>query len=124
MHPISATEPPPRRISGRSAAGWQRRSLVRPAYRSIPRSGREGPANGSARGAVPGEPRAVLDPEQSAALRDQLLAELSDLTSADLAATWARAALPAKNGLTAGDAKLVEEAFERQLSELPSPDVA
>ena len=63
-----------------------------------------------------------LDPEQSAAVRDQLLTEVEDLTSADLAATWARAALPAKNGLTAGDAKLVEEAFERKLSELPSPD--
>ena len=73
-------------------------------------AGRSG--HGSARGA-----------EQSAALRDQLLTAVEGLTSADLAATWARAALPAKNGLNAGDAKLVEEAFERKLSKLPSPDV-
>ena len=84
-------------------------------------AGRSG--HGSARGAVPAMPYSVLDPEQSAALRDQLLTAVEGLTSADLAATWARAALPAKNGLNAGDAKLVEEAFERKLSELPSPDV-
>ena len=83
-------------------------------------AGRSG--HGSARGAVPAVPHSVLDPEQSAALRDQLLTAVEGLTSADLAATWARAALPAKNGLNAGDAKLVEEAFERKLSELPSPD--
>src|SRR5262249_925002 len=32
--------------------------------------------------------------------------------------------LPAKNGLTATDAKLVEDAFERRLSELPSSEAA
>ena len=69
-----------------------------------------------------GQPRRGLDPEQSAALRDRLLAELASLSSADRAATWARAALPAKNGLTADDAKLVEDAFERRLAELPSPE--
>lgn len=40
------------------------------------------------------------------------------LHSADLAASWARGALSAKNGLTATDAKLVEDAFEQRLSEL------
>jgi ERF superfamily len=83
-------------------------------------AGRSG--HGSAHGAVPAVPHSVLDPEQSAAVRDQLLTAVVGLTSADLAATWARAALPGKNGLNAGDAKLVEEAFERKLSELPSPD--
>ena len=80
------------------------------------------PGNGNARGALPGQPRRSLDPEQSAALRTRLLAELESLSSADLAVTWARAALPAKNGLTASDAKLVEDAFERRLAELPSPE--
>ena len=80
------------------------------------------PGNGNARGALPGQPRRSLDPEQSAALRIRLLAELESLRSADLAVTWARAALPAKNGLTASDAKLVEDAFERRLAELPSPE--
>jgi hypothetical protein len=47
-----------------------------------------------------------------------------DITSADLAAIWAQEALTAKNSLTAADAKLVEDAFERRLSELPSSDAA
>jgi len=69
--------------------------------------------------------RAVaLNPDQSAALREKLLTELGTITSADLAATWAREALSAKNSLTATDAKLVEDAFERRLSELPSSDGA
>src|SRR5262249_36615104 len=37
---------------------------------------------------------------------------------------WAREALTAKNSLTATDAKLVEDAFERRLLELPSSDGA
>src|SRR5262245_45047090 len=63
---------------------------------------------------------AILAPEQSAAQREKLLTELGNITSADLAAAWAREALTAKNSLTATDAKLVEDAFERRLSELPS----
>src|SRR5262249_57696436 len=50
--------------------------------------------------------------------------EIRNITSADFAAAWAREALIAKNGLTATDAKLVEGAFERRLSELPSSDAA
>jgi hypothetical protein len=38
----------------------------------------------------------------------------------DFAATWARDALAAKNSITAADAKLVEDAFERRLSDLSS----
>src|SRR5262249_54057576 len=69
--------------------------------------------------------RAVtLNPDQSAALREKLLTELGTITSADLAATWAREALSAKNSLTATDAKLVEDAFERRLSKRPSSDAA
>jgi hypothetical protein len=63
----------------------------------------------------------TLDPEQSAALREKLLTELGHITSGDLAATWAYEALSAKNSLCAPDAKLVEDAFERKLSE-PSFD--
>jgi hypothetical protein len=65
----------------------------------------------------------TLDPEQSVGLREKLLTELGTITAADLAAAWAREALAAKNALTATDAKLVEDAFERRLSELPSSDV-
>jgi hypothetical protein len=66
----------------------------------------------------------TLDPEESAALRETLLTQLGGITSADLAAAWAHEALSAKNSLTATDAKLVEDAFERRLSELPSSPAA
>ena len=67
-----------------------------------------------------GEAPAIIDGEQSAALRDRLLAEIGNIASAELAASWAREALAAKNKLTAPDAKLVEDAFEHRLSELAS----
>jgi hypothetical protein len=57
-------------------------------------------------------------------LREKLLVEVGNITSTDLAAGWARATLAAKNSLTAADAKLVEAAFERRLSELPSSEAA
>jgi ERF superfamily len=82
------------------------------------------PGNGRARGSRKGETPLTLDPEQSAALRERLLADLGNITSADSIPNWARGALTAKNSLTATDAKLVEDAFERRLSELPSSDAA
>jgi hypothetical protein len=83
------------------------------------------PGNGHGRsGGIKGERAVTLDPEQSAALREKLLTELGNITSADLAAAWARNALTAKNSLTTTDAKLVEDAFERRLSELPSSEAA
>jgi hypothetical protein len=75
------------------------------------------PGNGHGRGGRKSE-AVTLDPEQSAALREKLLTELGTLTSADSAAIWAQEALPAKNSLAAADAKLVEDAFERRLSEI------
>jgi hypothetical protein len=48
-----------------------------------------------------------------------LLAEIAAIGSSELAARWAQDALPRKNSLTQTDAKLVEEAFERRMSELP-----
>jgi len=50
--------------------------------------------------------------------------EVENIASADLAAAWAGEALVAKNSLTASDAKLVEEAFERRFSEFPSSETA
>jgi hypothetical protein len=75
------------------------------------------PGNGHGRGGRKSE-SVTLDPEQSTALREKLLTELEIITSADSAAIWAQEALPAKNSLAAADAKLVEDAFERRLSEL------
>ena len=84
----------------------------------------QGPGNGRGRGGTKSESRVLLDPAQSALLRDKLLIEVGNITSADLAATWAHEALTVKNSLTAADAKLVEDAFERRLSELPSSEAA
>src|SRR5262245_59553613 len=62
------------------------------------------PGNGQRRH---GERPAPLEPEQSAALREKLLTELGTITSADLAAIWAQAALAAQHSLTAADGELV-----------------
>jgi hypothetical protein len=84
----------------------------------------QGPVNGRGRASTKSATRVILDPAQSAQLRDKLLIEVGNIASADLAATWAREALVAKNRLTSADAKLVEDTFERRLSELPSSDAA
>jgi hypothetical protein len=89
-----------------------------------PRLPRRMPGNGQGRDGRKGETPVTLDPDLSAALREKLLTELGNITSADLAAAWAREALTAKNSLTVTDAKLVEDAFERRLSELPSSEAA
>jgi hypothetical protein len=75
-------------------------------------------SNRNARAGQKRETRVTLDPEQSAALREKLLIEVRQITSADGAAIWAPAALATKNRLVATDAKLVEDAFEHQLSQL------
>jgi hypothetical protein len=80
--------------------------------------------NGNTLGGRKGEISVTLDPEQSATLREKLLTELGNITSADSLPNWARGAVTAKNSLTATDAKLLEDAFERKLSELPSSDAA
>jgi ERF superfamily len=82
------------------------------------------PGNGRVHSHRKGEAPVTLDPAQSTALREKLLTELGTITSADLAAAWAREALAAKNTLAATDAKLVEDAFERRLAELASSDAA
>jgi ERF superfamily len=77
------------------------------------------PGNGRQPGATKRKSVELLDPERSASLRDQLLAEIANLTSAELAVTWANGALTAKNTLVADDARRLEEAFEQKLSRLP-----
>jgi ERF superfamily len=77
--------------------------------------------NGRLRSTIRGKTPEMLDESQSATLRDKLLAEVASLTSAEFAVTWATHALGAKNTLIAGDAKLLEEAFEQKLSGLSAP---
>jgi hypothetical protein len=60
----------------------------------------------------------TLEPEASTALRDQLIAELKDLNSAEQTADWAHRALAAKANLVLSDAKQVELAFQLKLSTL------
>jgi hypothetical protein len=82
------------------------------------------PGNGQRRNGMPGERPGTLEPERSAALREELLTALANITSADSAAIWAQETLPSKNRLALADAKLVEDAFEHRLSELPSSAAA
>jgi len=63
----------------------------------------------------------ILDTDASTALRDQLLAELDAVTSSDDAASWAHQILGKKNGLTAADARQIEDAFQAKLAILQSP---
>jgi hypothetical protein len=75
---------------------------------------------GNGRGIAFGKatPPTLLGATLSASLREMLLAEIATIGSSGLAARWAQDALPRKNSLTQTDAKLVEEAFERRMSEL------
>jgi hypothetical protein len=66
----------------------------------------------------------MQDGEQSAALRDQLLADVAQLFSADEAADWVHKNLPAKNTLTTADADLVENAFRDRLAVMESEPVS
>src|SRR5215831_3087287 len=52
------------------------------------------------------------------ALRDQLAAELKDLSSAEDAANWAQRVLAAKNTLITPDADRVEQVFQARLTSL------
>jgi hypothetical protein len=60
----------------------------------------------------------TLEPEASAVLRDQLIAQLKGLNSAQEAADWAHRVLTSKNALVLTDAKQVELAFQLKLSAL------
>jgi hypothetical protein len=82
------------------------------------------PGIGYARRDLKREIPPALDPDQSAAMREKLLIEVGNVTSAECAADWAGEALAAKNSLTSIDAKLVEDAFERRLSELSPPETS
>ena len=63
-------------------------------------------------------PARTLEPEASAVLRDQFIAELKGLNSAEQAADWAHRVLAAKTSLVVADAKQVELAFQLKLSVL------
>jgi hypothetical protein len=60
----------------------------------------------------------TLEPEASAVLRDQLIAQLKGLNSAEEAAAWAHRVLASKDSLVLTHAKQVELAFQLKLSTL------
>jgi hypothetical protein len=60
----------------------------------------------------------TLEPEASEVLRDQLIAQLKGLNSAEEAADWAHRVLALKDSLVSADAKQVELAFQLKLSVL------
>jgi hypothetical protein len=74
--------------------------------------------NGRTRAAGRAASTPVLSRDESLALRDKLLGEITSLESGESATNWAQGALAAKNRLSAEDARLLEEAFEKKLSEL------
>ena len=61
-------------------------------------------------------PPPILAADKSAELRDRLLAQLSEVPSADAMADWAFRSLSAKNALSVTDAELVETSFREKLS--------
>jgi len=63
----------------------------------------------------PRQPKPMLAAEPSATLRAQLIAEIHDLKADDDLALWAHRRLPAKNSLTADDARAVEAAYLAKL---------
>ena len=65
--------------------------------------------------------RSVLGVQLSASLRESLIEQMAAINSADEAAAWAHRNLPAKNTLTAADAKMVEERFRARLSAIGPP---
>jgi hypothetical protein len=101
-------------VVGSAATAADHRGPVEPAggLQLPPR----GHGNGSHRGAANPESAPILSRADSAALRDRLLREIANLPSQDSATSWAKAALAAKNRLTAEDAKLVADVFEQRLS--------
>jgi hypothetical protein len=62
--------------------------------------------------------RSILGDQLSASLRESLIEQLASIKSADEAAAWAHRNLPAKNKLTAEDAKMVEGRFQVRLLQI------
>ena len=112
---LDAPDLPVLQSSGGTEGHAERKKMIgNPEAKPIPLAGQK--ESGSRRPIV--RPPPLLAPDQSAGVRERLLGEVASLRSADAAANWARHGITAKNSLTAADARAVEEAFGRRLSEL------
>jgi hypothetical protein len=89
---------------------------------------RDGIPNGARPGTgsihKPRQPKSILAVEPSAALRAQLIEEIHDLKDSNDFALWAHRRLPAKNTLTADDARAVEVAYDAVLNTLEPDDLS
>jgi ERF superfamily len=65
-----------------------------------------------------GQNKPVLTVEDSSSLCEQLLSQVSGLSSVEAATTWAHRILPLKNTLEATDARRLEEAFASRMAAL------
>jgi ERF superfamily len=72
-------------------------------------------------GSIQRNTKSILAAEPSAALRNQLIAEIANLTDGDELALWAHRRLSAKNTLSTEDALAVEIAYEHLLSPPKDP---
>ena len=66
----------------------------------------------------------ILSADASAVLRDKLLTGLAGIVSVDELDRWVQSCLPAKNTLTATDARVVEAAFQTRLATPTATDNA
>ena len=83
-------------------------------------NGSQGPSDHNRKRAASRSKKPILGHEASALLREQLLAELKEIASAEDATIWAHRILGAKNSLTAADAQKIEDAFQAKLATLGS----
>ena len=83
-------------------------------------NGSQGPSDHNRKRAASRSKKPILGHEASALLREQLLAELKEIASAEDATIWALRILGAKNSLTAADAQKIDGAFQAKLATLGS----
>jgi hypothetical protein len=76
----------------------------------------------SSRRSPPRPTNPMLDAAASASRRDKLLSEMANLDSTDEVIAWAQHSIGLKNMLTAPDARLVEEAFEKKIQAYDDAD--
>jgi hypothetical protein len=103
------------------AATAQHSGIVTPPANTNSRlNGSQRPSDHNRKRAASRPKKPILGHEASALLREQLLAELKEIASAEDATIWAHRILGAKNSLTAADAQKIEDEFQAKLATLES----
>ena len=82
---------------------------------------RRRPSDSAGNGNGKASSKPALEPDRPAELRNRLLAEIAELRSAEDAALWAYCNMRAKNGLSTGDARQIEDAFQMKLAGFTGP---